>query len=154
MTDTTIPKCIIKELDSLKKQTDRVNSVVPLVKFGETLIDKFKDTPGTSDWRVSVGFEYGTLQGVTVHVTALDINTLIAVRKFIRTQGFPLPEEEEYPEIHRKSWEYQREGEEVFRLSFHTSYDEGAVCKYVKVGTKQEDVFELQCNGAKVLQEV
>ncbi len=142
------PKCILEALASLEKKRTVVLSMVEDVRFAETLIEKFRNIKGTDNWYVSIGYEFGTLNGISVHVTADDFRELTQVRRWLRQRGFPSPAEEEYPEIGRRSWRYNRgDGRNLFYLCAHVKSNSNATCQYVKVGTKEEPIYELRCGN-------
>jgi len=152
---TALPKPIADELEKLNGLHGRLMKMVDDVRFAQELINEFEGkVPGTKSWYVSVGVRDGLLQGITIHVTAKDFRELVTVRRHLREIGFPAPEVDDFEAIGRRSWEYKREGHETFRLSAHTSYEEGAACRYVEVGKKEEPIYELRCDGQPLPEEV
>lgn len=146
-TATEYPKCITEALALIDDQRKTVLSMVDDVRFAESLIEKFKGLQGTSNWHIDLGCFF---DDVDVHVTAEDFREIVHVRRWLRKQGFPAPTMVEYGSLGQTLWRYSRKGHQSFDLTVHTSYDENAVCKYVKVGTKEEPVYELQCDGKAV----
>lgn len=156
MTETTeVPKIIQEQLDSLERVRQNILDMIPFVGIAEELIAKFKTVPGTSDWRISIGYGTGILNGVLVHVDALDLRELVAVRRWLREQGFPAPTTDDQAEIGRRSWTYTQKDQPNFVFSGFTGYSwekapEGQKCQFVKVGMKEpEPIYELQCDGKK-----
>ena len=154
-TQLDIPAVVQKELEFIENTRQRILNMAPLVRLCEELIAEFKNLAGTSDWRISIGYGIGSLQGVLLSTTALDFRELIAVRRWLRTQGLPAPETNDYAEIRRRSWTYHRKDEpdfvfSAFARSPYLDKLEGQKCEFVKVGVKEEPVYELRCDGEKL----
>ena len=157
-TNVELPRIIMEHLELLEKKKERVLSMVPLVGIANNLICEFEEAiPGTSDWRVSIGYESGTLQGVLVHVNCLDLRELAVVRRWLRKQGFPAPKTEDYAEVGRRSWIYHQKDKPTLILSaflgslWNKENTEGQKCEFVKVGLKKpEPLYELRCDGKKL----
>lgn len=158
MPETTqqIPAIIREKLEEIEKLRRMVLDMVPLVSLAEELIEKFRTLPGTSDWRLSVGYGPGQLNGVLVHVDALDFRELTVIRRWLREHGLPAPETEDYAEIGRRSWTYCVKDKPNFVFSgfIANRWDKtlkGQKCQFVKVGMKEpEPLYELRCDGAKL----
>lgn len=162
ITNVELPRIIIEHLELLDKKKERVLNMAPLVGIANELICEFEEAiPGTNEWRVSIGYESGSLQGVLVHVNCLDLRKLIVVRQWLRKKGFPAPKTEDYAEIGRRSWCYHRQDQPTLILSgFVGSWwnkeetPEGQKCEFVKVGLKEpEPIYELRCDGEKLAEE-
>ena len=159
MPDTTaqIPTIIQEQLDSLERVRQNILDMIPVVSIAEELIAKFRSLPGTSEWRISIGYERGSLNGVLVHVNSLDFRELTPVRRWLRGQGFAVPITEDYAEISRRSWTYRQTDKPNLVFSAFagevcsTTKLEGQKCEFVKVGMKEpEPLYELRCDGEKL----
>jgi len=158
MTETTeIPKIIQEQLDSLERLRQKILDMIPFVGIAEELIAKFKTVPGTSNWRMSIGYQTGVLNGVIVHVNALDFRELVVVRRWLRGRGFPAPITEDYAEISRRTWTYRQQDKPNLVFSAFAGEIcnsvrlEGQKCEFVKIGMKEpEPIYELQCDGEKL----
>lgn len=149
-TTTKYPRCVTEALTKIDDQRKMVLSMVDDVRFAESLIEKFKELPGTANWHIDLSCFFDE---VGVHVTIDDFRELVHVRRWLRQQGFPPPDILELGQSRQTLWRYFRKGHRSFELAAHASYAENAVCKYVKVGTKEEPVYELQCDGKTVITE-
>lgn len=152
-----IPVVIQKQLDSLERVRQNILDMIPMVSIAEELIAKFSSLPGTSEWRISIGYETGSLKGVLVHVNTLDFRELTPVRRWLREQGLPAPSTDDLGEIGRRSWTYSQKDKPSLVFSGFTGYPwsatqpEGQKCQFVKVGMKEpEPIYELQCDGEKL----
>ena len=160
MPETTtqqIPAVIQKQLDSLERVRQKILDMIPRVSLAEELIAKFSSLPGTSNWRISIGYETGSLNGVLVHVDALDFRELTPVRRWLREQGFPAPSTDDFAEAGRRSWTYRQKDKPNLIFSGFTGYPwsatkpEGQKCQFVKIGMKEpEPIYELRCDGEKL----
>ena len=92
----------------------------------------------------------GSLSGVLIMVNEIKdmTDSKFIIREFAKSEIHPKTKGkdkkifEDYPEMKRRTWYL---GENII-LSLFLSWDQDTSCKYVKVGTKEEDVYELQCN--------
>ena len=155
----TIPKVIQEELGLIEKTRKRVLDMAPMVRFAEEVIAKFKNLPGTSKWTVSIGYGIGSLQGVLLRANTLDLRELTVVRRWLREKGLPAPSVEDYGALGRRSWTYEQKDQPnlVFSAFVRAPYNieklEGQKCEFVKVGVTEEPVYELRCDGEKLVEE-
>ena len=152
-----IPAVIQEQLDSLERVRQNILDMIPMVSIAEDLIAKFSTLPGTSEWKIAIGYGSGSLNGVLVHVNSLDFRELTPVRRWLRGQGFPAPITEDYAEISRRSWTYRQKDKPNLVFSAfagdicNRTKLEGQKCEFVKVGMKDpEPIYELRCDGKKL----
>lgn len=154
--EMTIPKVIQEELGRIENTRKRILDMAPLVRFAEEAIAKFKDLPGTSEWRVSLGYGISSLQGVLLRADTLDLRELTVVRRWLRDKGLPAPSVEDYGAIGRRAWTYRQKDKPnlVFmafvRAPYYSDKLEGQKCEFVQVGVTEEPVYELRCDGKKL----
>ena len=149
---------IQKAIDEIEKDRTNVVDYQTVMETAAQLIEKFGAVENTKNWRLSFGYGDGCLNGALVHVDVTDLGTLTEVRRWIRKQGFGDPKVEDYEVIGRRSWTYKDDKGRLLVLSgffpapgWHE--DTAAKCQFVKVGVKEEPIYELQCNGVKVSEE-
>ena len=103
--------------------------------------------------RVNVGVQSGQLRGVIIHLDVRDMADAVPIRRAVRQLGYGKPTVSDYAEIQRRSWCYEKEEDAAapfIHVCAHLPWDEGAHCEYVKVGTKEQPVYELRCGGKPV----
>jgi len=149
---------IQKSLDEVEKQRDKIINYQPVMDIAAQLIAEFEKTENTEDWRLCFGNGNGSLNGVLIHVEVTDLEALTGARRWIREHGFGAPTVSDYEAIGRRSWTYKDDNERFVVLSGFFPVPgwkegDGAKCSFVKVGVKEEPVYELQCNGKPVEQE-
>jgi len=132
----------LKEIDKKKEYILSMQSEMYLV---EELAKYVKTIQGVHNVRISVGWENGSIQGNMVKADFEDIRKTTEIRKWIRDKGFPAPKIDDYPELQRRTFTYVRKDKPNFSLLAFCYYGEGAVCKFIEVGKKEEPVYELKC---------
>jgi hypothetical protein len=147
-----LPKSIQHALEMLDRKKEDILSFVDAAKKAEEVFAEFKDSfPVDSEYltnSVLVSNESGCIRGVSIHIYTDDFKKLLPVRRKIRQLGFPAPQTEDYPELQRRSWIYGNpDNGKGVRLCGHLPFAENSMCRYVKVGTKEEDVYELRCGN-------
>jgi hypothetical protein len=141
-------KAIALELAEADGRRIKVLGMVEDVALAQEVIDKFC----AKEWdaRVSIGLDFGSMQGVLIHIDNVkSIADIAPIRRELRERGFPAPKPDDYAELKRRSYLYAREGKPQFAVMVFLR-GENAVCEYVQVGTKVEPVYELRCGGVKV----
>lgn len=101
----------------------------------------------------------GTLEGLIVsRQGATDAKQAVPMLRRLAKAGYTIKKREDYADLGRLAWRLERkrmDGEKsvcpVIHLQLYLPRnDPDAVCSWVKVGEKTEDVMELQCGGLAV----
>lgn len=130
-------KEIQKEIDELKGLIDEVTGWQMEAQLVSLLRLKWPDLKVT----YSVASQIGQLKGVLIQAYPKNTEDLEPVIEFLNDCGLKCKKVEDFQELQRKTWDYGN----IKLSAFFNSKEKGA-CQYVKVGTKEEPVYELKCN--------
>lgn len=141
------PKCMVDAIEDLRKRIAAIRSWVGDVRLYETMIEHFKDLPGLISCQLLID-----RFGADITFCINDMREMIPVRRWLREHGHPAPTVTDYPEARQRLFSYYPTGHASLYLRAQLSYEDGAICKYVAIGTEQKSIYELQCEG-KILKD-
>ena len=99
---------------------------------------------------ITVGIQTGQVNGLILTFDPKTIEQVTPVLKQFSLLGYHIDgKPEDYEEIGRRGWKLKKEGYDApvtLHAFFRGEVVEGQVCKFVKTGTKEVDVFELKCD--------
>lgn len=127
---------IKKEIDELNGLIDKVNGWQLEAQLASLMVDKWPELKMT----YSIASQIGQLKGVLIQCYPKTAEDMEPVIEFVNDCGKKCKGTDEYHELQRKTWDYGN----IKLSAFFDSREKGA-CKYVKVGTKEEPVYELKC---------
>lgn len=135
------PKDIQRQLWIFDRQKDHVIGLIPVYKFAKSAQKEFNSRYG--DKNISVFVNDDDIAMFISQIT--DIKQITPLLRYCAKEGY-----------HQTTKKYITQSNKTISYTLGTlrivvwlSNGEGASCKFVKVGMKEEPVFELQCNGDK-----
>lgn len=141
------PKCIVYAIENLEGGIALIKSWAEDMQLYETMIEHFKDLPGLIRCNLQVD-----RFGADITFTINDMREMVHVRRWLREHGHPAPTTTDYAVAQQRVFMYYPPGHAPLYLRAQLPFEEGAVCKYVAIGTEQKPIYELQCEG-KVIED-
>jgi len=138
-------KIIQEEIDKLNEKIKKLKSWDDTAELTQSILESI---PKMMNPKLSIGIEFGQLHGVLLHVDLKKVGEVSFILKQFASHGYHLKSEpEDYPEIHRRSWNLKSETNNtpVIVSGFFRKENEGQQCKFIKVGEKTEPVYKLIC---------
>lgn len=136
------PKCMTDAIGDLNDAIGRIKSWVADIQLYETMIEHFKDLPGLTSCHLSID-----RFGAEITFVINDMRQMIPIRRWLREHGHPTPVVTDSPIGQRRLFTYYIGGHADLYLRAQLSYGDGAICKYVEIGTERKPIYELQCEG-------
>lgn len=137
----TLPECIQREIDVLRKTIDAITKWAPLARELEPILADFPDlnpnpTPFESHF--------------TLYLDVKDMHRVVDLIRRLRAIGIKPTGHDDDADNHRRTYHLAREDIAYcgFCLYCRLPGGEGASCKFVEVGKKEVPVYELKCEGA------
>lgn len=128
-----------------------VMQVEPLFEASKTIIESQLDANDySSPPDASISWRSGSLQGVLVSLHIEDVQVIAKAIRCWRKVGYVVGKPDDCPEIRRRRFPIYAEADtehtaELGSLMFLFPWSEDAKCTFVKVGVKEEPVYELRC---------
>lgn len=138
-------KVIQEEKEKLEK---KIKKIVSWDKIAEAVESIMSEIPKELDPRISVGIDFSSLQGVLLHVNCQDMKEMTPILRAVSSLGFRMEKDkpEDYPEASRRTWAFNKEDRESpLKVNAFFCNGEKQVCRFVKVGTKEVNEYELKC---------
>jgi len=140
------PEIIQEELERVEDETKRVLELIPAANLCNKVASAF---PHMEDIRTSVRVGGGVLNGALFMVDVDKLQDISPILRYFAKQGWRINgEPDDYEEVQRRTWELSSE-EHPGRIQV-SAFFKGETCKFVKVGTKQEPVYELKCEPGEL----
>lgn len=133
------PEMIQEAFDEIQDSRMKVFGLIEAARVAEEAEETFKDQ--IKGFRLSAGWHMGTLQGILIFCDVNDMAEVTPLLQWLAKKGYPKKgKPEDYPEIKRRTWECGK-----INISAFLPYSGGSKCEFVKIGVKEEPIYELQC---------
>lgn len=142
--DRFMPQPVTEALDDLKDKIRFVEGLIPHVNVAARALSEYG--PGHEKDEIRIGYIFGSLCGVLIHTHVGDLKEVLPLIRELRRQGYKILKHDDYAEVRRRSY-YM--GEIIVSAFLRDEKGKGR-CRYVKTGTKHEDVYTLECDGVRV----
>ena len=131
-----------KEILRLQCNIKRVHTWAAEAQIASEFTEAFPESKA----EVAAGIGSGVVNGIRIRMN--DVETLSSCTPYVkwlcaRCGKFTI---EDFPEIQRRIYDFG-----TLKLMCFFRYDDGATCQFVKVGTEDKAIYELQCDGKKAL---
>lgn len=147
------PEFMVTAMKRLDEQRERLSSWWPTAHAAVRSIEKLGSEP--LKWRASVGYEFGSLQGVLLMADDVtDLRQVVPLLRELRREGWRVDKHDDNKDLNgrtyfMKSADETPRGPLVVRVFFpwDKAAAEKATCKFVQTGVKEEPVYEVICSG-------
>jgi len=140
---------ITKEKTAYEKALDEIVELQAKLERWKPALDAIETIKGCFPLlaiTTSCGLQTGQVQGALIHLNDLEqMSDARAVAKLLTVMGYHTNGFDDCPELRRRTYDY---GD--IKLMCFLSYKEGAKCRFVEVGKKEEPVYKLMCDEEEV----
>jgi len=162
--DADTPAAVVDTLKEMDRNRERVMAMaVAAHEMQQAVAELYHEHDLKID--VHLGYQASSMQGVVVSFgswgkEARDVRVVAPLLRRLRQLGYRRTSVDDYVEMARRTWHYEFKRYErtdnvhvsVFLSTDLTATDD-TVCRFVKVGVKEEPVYELRCGGQNVTHE-
>lgn len=143
-------------LAELALRIEKAKSYAPETAIACEFIRAFPALAGDSNWEwdrplhVHLALDPNTVNAFMLNLDALKLTDVSQPLRWL-AQRFGAYTIDDYPELGRRAYVFENNGRPVrFQVFFNNNE---AVCKFVKVGVKEEPVYKLMCGETEVIAE-
>lgn len=144
---------ISKYVEELQARIVKAEAYTEDVAIAADFVRAFPALAGDSDWewdrplRIALSLDPNSVNALMINFDALRLTDLTEPLRWLaqRLGAYTI---DDYPELQRRAYVFANDGRPVrFQVFLHK---DGALCKFVKTGVKEEPVYTLMCDEAEV----